>query len=73
MTSPLIIFAELFSEIFDCIFFSIILVSINFSETDYDLSIFSTKTVTHPKVQELDSFIQCTNVDVQITLQTQCF
>ena len=30
---------------------------INFSETDYDLSIFSTKTVTHPKVQELDSFI----------------
>ena len=30
---------------------------LNFSETDYDLSIFSTKTVTHPKVQELDSFI----------------
>ena len=30
---------------------------INFSETDYDLSHFSTKTVTHPKIQELNSFI----------------
>tara|TARA_A100001015_G_scaffold237558_1_gene270190 strand:- start:648 stop:1706 length:1059 start_codon:yes stop_codon:yes gene_type:complete len=28
---------------------------INFSETDYDLSNFSTKTVTYPKMQELDS------------------
>ena len=30
---------------------------INFSETDYDLSIFSTKTITHPKIQEINSFI----------------
>ncbi len=29
---------------------------INFSETDYDLSNFSTKTVTYPKIQELNSF-----------------
>ena len=29
--------------------------TLNFSETDYDLSNFSTKTVTHPKMQELDS------------------
>ena len=31
--------------------------SINFSETDYDLSNFSTKTVTYPKMQELQSII----------------
>ena len=30
---------------------------IKFSETDYDFSKFSTKTVTHQKVQEIDSFI----------------
>jgi lipopolysaccharide export system permease protein len=30
--------------------------NIKFSETDYDFSIFSTKTVTHQKVQEIDSF-----------------
>ncbi len=30
--------------------------TLNFSETDYDLSDFSTKTTTHSKVQELDSF-----------------
>ena len=30
--------------------------TLNFSETDYDLSSFSTKTVTYPKMQELDSF-----------------
>ena len=29
--------------------------TLNFSETDYDLSDFSTKTITHSKVQELDS------------------
>ena len=29
--------------------------TLNFSETDYDLSEFSTKTITHSKVQELDS------------------
>ena len=29
--------------------------TLNFSETDYDLSEFSTKTITHTKVQELDS------------------
>tara|TARA_Y100000816_G_C26039840_1_gene544556 strand:- start:119 stop:1267 length:1149 start_codon:yes stop_codon:yes gene_type:complete len=29
---------------------------INFSETDYDLSNFSTKTITYPKIQELNSF-----------------
>ena len=29
--------------------------TLNFSETDYDLSNFSTKTVTHPKMQELNS------------------
>ncbi len=29
--------------------------TINFSETDYDLSSFSTKTVTYPKMQELES------------------
>ena len=29
--------------------------TLNFSETDYDLSDFSTKTTTHTKVQELDS------------------
>ncbi len=29
--------------------------TLNFSETDYDLSNFSTKTVTHPKMQELKS------------------
>jgi lipopolysaccharide export system permease protein len=29
---------------------------IKFSETDYDFSIFSTKTVTYQKVQEIDSF-----------------
>ena len=30
--------------------------ALNFSETDYDLSKFSTKTVTVPKIQELDTF-----------------
>ena len=30
--------------------------SINFAETDYDLSNFSTKTVTRSKIQELDTF-----------------
>ena len=30
---------------------------LNFSETDYDLSSFSTKTITHPKIQELNSFV----------------
>ena len=29
--------------------------TINFSDTDYDLSSFSTKTVTYPKMQELES------------------
>ena len=29
--------------------------TLNFSETDYDLSKFSTKTITRQKVQELDS------------------
>ena len=29
--------------------------TLNFSETDYDLSNFSTKTITHQKIQELDS------------------
>ncbi len=29
--------------------------TLNFSETDYDLSNFSTKTVTHPKMQELET------------------
>ena len=31
--------------------------TLNFSETDYDLSNFSTKTVTRSKIQELDSLI----------------
>ena len=31
--------------------------TLNFSETDYDLSSFSTKTVTRSKIQELDSLI----------------
>ena len=31
--------------------------TLNFSETDYDLSNFSMKTVTHSKIQELDSYI----------------
>ncbi len=31
--------------------------TLNFSETDYDLSDFSTKTVTRSKIQELDSLI----------------
>jgi len=31
--------------------------NIKFSETDYNLSKFSTKTITHQKVQEIDSFI----------------
>ena len=31
--------------------------SINFSETDYDLSNFSTKTTTHPKMQEVKSTV----------------
>ncbi len=30
---------------------------LNFSETDYDLSIFSTKSITHPKMQEINSLI----------------
>ena len=30
---------------------------LNFSETDYDLSKFSTKTVTYPKMQEMESLI----------------
>ena len=36
---------------------------IKFSETDYDFSKFSTKTITNQKVQEIDSFIllSCTN------------
>ena len=35
--------------------------TLNFSETDYDLSNFSTKTVTHPKMQEINSkfIIKC--------------
>ena len=33
------------------------LFTLNFAETDYDLSNFSTKTITHPKIQELDSFV----------------
>ncbi len=37
--------------------------TINFSETDYDLSNFSTKTVTRSKIQELDTFqlFECIN------------
>ncbi len=37
--------------------------TINFSETDYDLSNFSTKTTTHSKIQELDSMqlLNCLN------------
>tara|TARA_Y100000590_G_scaffold195325_1_gene221768 strand:+ start:167 stop:1315 length:1149 start_codon:yes stop_codon:yes gene_type:complete len=31
--------------------------TLNFSETDYDLSNFSTKSVTHPKMQELSSML----------------
>ena len=31
--------------------------ALNFSETDYDLSNFSTKSITHPKMQEIDSSI----------------
>jgi len=31
--------------------------TLNFSETDYDLSSFSTKSITHSKIQELDSKI----------------
>ena len=31
--------------------------TLNFSETDYDLSDFSTKTITHSKIQELESMI----------------
>ena len=31
--------------------------SLNFSETDYDLSNFSTKTVTKSKIQEIDTHI----------------
>ncbi len=30
---------------------------LNFSETDYDLSNFSTKSITHPKMQEINSLI----------------
>ena len=30
--------------------------TLNFSETDYDLSNFSTKSITHQKIQELNSF-----------------
>ena len=30
---------------------------INFAETDYNLSNFSSKTISHPKIQELSSFI----------------
>ena len=33
------------------------LFTLNFAETDYDLSNFSAKTITHPKIQELDSFV----------------
>ena len=33
------------------------LFTLNFAETDYELSNFSTKTITHPKIQELDSFV----------------
>ena len=37
--------------------------TLNFSETDYDLSNFSTKTVTRSKIQELDTFqlFECIN------------
>ena len=31
--------------------------ALNFSETDYDLSNFSTKSITHPKMQEIESSI----------------
>ncbi len=31
--------------------------ALNFSETDYDLSNFSTKSITHPKMQEIESAI----------------
>ncbi len=31
--------------------------ALNFSETDYDLSNFSTKSITHPKMQEIESTI----------------
>ena len=31
--------------------------ALNFSETDYDLSNFSTKSITHPKTQEINSNI----------------
>ena len=31
--------------------------ALNFSETDYDLSNFSTKSITHPKMQEIESLI----------------
>tara|TARA_Y100000992_G_scaffold217412_1_gene150234 strand:- start:1186 stop:2334 length:1149 start_codon:yes stop_codon:yes gene_type:complete len=31
--------------------------ALNFSETDYDLSNFSTKSITHPKMQEVESSI----------------
>ena len=31
--------------------------ALNFSETDYDLSNFSTKSITHPKMQEIDSSV----------------
>ncbi len=51
--------------------------TINFSETDYDLSNFSTKTVTYPKMQELKSefilncfkkFILKSNLDKKIAI-----
>ena len=29
--------------------------NINFKETEYDLSKFNTKTITHPKIQELST------------------
>ena len=38
--------------------------TLNFSETEYDLSKFSTNTVTHPKIQEISSIIlaECINI-----------
>ncbi len=43
--------------------------TLNFSETDYDLSNFSTKTVTYPKMQEMNSVILIRCIKKFLTLE----
>tara|TARA_Y100000741_G_scaffold237200_1_gene181519 strand:+ start:2947 stop:4092 length:1146 start_codon:yes stop_codon:yes gene_type:complete len=46
--------------------------TLNFSETDYDLSNFSTKSITHQKIQELNSFTML-NCIKEIYLKKELF